>query len=165
MPESVDDFLKHHGVPGMKWGKRKAKDEHSSVSSGSGGSSGGSSSGGHGGGSNAASSKPAKPAKPTSDDIRAARARQTARAEKIGQHEVEFFMARTHVGEQKALGAMRLAEKEYIHHPDAKVASMMTKGEKIANGITLGALGAMTLGSVAMAVASNSRMNRQNSGR
>lgn len=31
MAEEVDDFLAHYGVPGMKWGKRKAVDSSSSA--------------------------------------------------------------------------------------------------------------------------------------
>jgi len=131
MPESTDDFLAHYGVPGMKWGKRNARDRDSGVGTG-------------------------KNGKVTSGDIHLARYKQGLRLRKLQEAEGDFYVARTNKGKDKAEKIMRQHEKAYFTNPDAKMAAKSTRGEKIVTGIIL----SMAAVTVAATVADASRMSR-----
>ena len=133
MAESVEDFLAHHGVPGMKWGKHKAKKDQ----------------GGTG-----------KNGKITSGDIHLARFKQQARLRKLQEAEGDFYVARTAKGQDKAEKIMRKHEKAFFNNPDAAMAAKMTKAEKVGAGIVYGMAAAMTVGYIAIAAEGHRNMTR-----
>lgn len=112
MTMEVDDFIKHYGKKGMRWGVRKSED-----------SSGGSSSG-----------RSAKPRKPKSADIKEARKRQLSRVRDFEEKSAAYYTSRSAKGEAFAERTMRNAEWDLYNNPDAAVANRMTAGEKWLTG-------------------------------
>jgi hypothetical protein len=135
---SIDEVMAHVGVKGMKWG-------HTTGESGSSGSSGRNGSGGSGG-----SGSGTKKVKPTTEQIKAARVRQTSRELRYEGAVGDHMVARTAKGEAAAEKVMRKLEKELYLGPDAKTASKYTKGEKIATGIAYGVAGALIVAGLAV---------------
>jgi hypothetical protein len=132
MSTPAEEFLAHHGVVGMKWGKHKAKSDSSS------------------GGSR-------KERRQANDSkIHEARRAQSARLRKLQEAEGDFYVARTAKGQDKAEKIMRQREKDLFTNPDAATANKFTTGEKVANGIAYGLAGAFAVSAIALSAA-NSR--------
>lgn len=127
---TIDEAMAHFGIMGMHWGSRK---NTASSSNGK------------------TKSKSTKPPKPTTAQIESARYSQGIRLRKAQEAQGNFMVARGAKGKNAAEKIMRNREKDLFTNPDAKTAALMTKGEKIATGIGLGALTIMT-----MSIAANS---------
>lgn len=125
MTKDVDEFLAHYGIPGMRWGKRNASSD----------------SGSSGKGSSSKEEKAPKAKKPTSDDIKAARSRQSERSMKVGLAEYEYMAATSKKGKQKAYEALDKAGDEYFNSPDRAIANRKTRGEKAAAALSWGVIG------------------------
>jgi hypothetical protein len=116
----VDDFLAHYGVPGMKWGHRRAA---------------------------RVEAKAAKKAARAEEDrqIVGARIRQEKRAANLNNKAAATYTATTKKGQKAAEEAYARAEKKLVNNPDAITAARMTSGEKAVNrvamGVTIAALG------------------------
>ena len=165
----VGDDMKHYGVPGMKWGKRKApdrlesrdtdtevtkkvKNDYNSLDDSQ-------------FERKYATSKKtyarrvekrgdpyAKKFSEKDREIREARDRQLERANELQRQAFKTYSAN---GERAAKAAMNKYEKmeaELLANPDAATAAKMTKGEKIAAGISLGLVAAYLAGTAAIAV-------------
>jgi hypothetical protein len=141
----ADNFLEHHGVVGMKWGKHKAN----RTESGKSGKAPKADPGGTG-----------KNGKVTSGDIHLARFKQQARLRKLQEAEGDFFVARTAKGQDKAEKIMRKHEKALFNNPDAKMAAKMTKAEKVGAGIVYGMAAVMTVGYIAIAAEAGRNISR-----
>lgn len=123
MSTPAEEFLTHHGVVGMKWGKHKAK-----------GDSGGS----------------RKERRQQRDgEIVTARRAQSARQRKLQEAEGDFYVARTAKGQDKAEKIMRQREKDFFLNKDAATAAKLTSGEKRAVAIAYGAMGVMSISMIA----------------
>lgn len=112
MTMEVDDFIKHYGKKGMRWGVRKSED-----------SSGGSS----------------KPRRPKNADIKAARSRQDDRVRDFQEKSAAYYTSRSSKGEAFAERTMRNAEWDLFNNPDVAVAGRMTTGEKWVTGFFVAA--------------------------
>ena len=100
----ADNDLAHYGVPGMKWGQRKAD-------------------------------------RPSTEQILNARSMTTARRNKIINADADVRLATSKAGQAAALKITTKYAKEIMESDDTRVASMLTKGERVANVIAAGPIG------------------------
>jgi len=121
-PPLDDELLIHYGIKGMKWGRRKARDD-----------------GGSG--------KAAKPKKKiTSDDIRESRAQHQARVAELIRADQRVRTATTKKGKDAALRQVEKMAKQIANTDDARIANKMTRGEKAAALFVAGPLGLVVIG-------------------
>lgn len=128
---SVDDFLAHHGVKGMHWGKHKA--------------------GVDSGGTAAqridkANEVKATKAKVTSKDIKEARARQSEKADKVNQHYIDLLNQTSDAGRARAQKILDKSADKLVNNPDAATAIRMTAGEKVTAGFGVAIMGLAAVG-------------------
>lgn len=128
----VEESLEHAGVKGMKWGVRKER------------------------GSDGRAPNPGN-RKPTSQEILAARVRQNARLRKTEEAHAEFIVARGKKTTARAEKVFLRRMSELNNNPDRKTSELMTKGEKIAAGISLGVAGLSMATVMGMAIYADSR--------
>lgn len=125
-PDLNEDLLIHFGVKGMKWGRRKARDD------------GGSGSGG--------SAPKVKKKKLTSNDIREARAQHQARVAELYRADQQLRTATTQKGKDIALRQVDKMAQQIAKSDDARIANKMTRGEKVAALVIAGPIGAVVIG-------------------
>lgn len=139
MGVEVDDEIKHYGVPGMKWGKRKA------ASSNTGSSSGPSSNSAPRAQERGAARAARKAAREKNNqEINEARLRQREREVELERQAFKTYAAN---GEKAIAAATRKYERmeaNLLENPDAATAAKLTTGEKWATGVNL-ALGAASV--------------------
>lgn len=115
--QAGEEYLEHHGILGMHWGKRKD------------------------GGLQGSNEKPRKQTgKERDTEIFNARARQTVRAAALQGKAAATYTATTKKGAEAAQRAYDVAHLKLIANPDADTANKMTRGEKVATTLTVGGL-------------------------
>lgn len=124
--QEVDDFLAHYGVPGMKWGRRKAD-------------------------TGAPSKRQAKKAarKERDQDILKARLTQDVKGRKMQEAQAEFIVARGAKNKDKTEKVMRKLQDDFYNGDNAKMAAQATRGEKASIAIFTGAAAVLTIASIA----------------
>lgn len=127
--------MRHHGIKGMHWGRRKAAPASSSAPAPP----------------TKAAAKPA--AKPTTQQIHEARVKQLLREQKLNGLAADVHLARTQKGRQEAAALLQKHADVYANGKDAQVAAKMTTGEKWAAGVSWAAMGAVAAGYIAVNVA------------
>lgn len=166
----VDDELKHYGVPGMKWGKRKArpdrlesrdsdtevtkkvKNDYNSLDDDQFQRKYATSKNTYARRVEKHGDPYAKKFSQKDRDIMEARDRQMERGNELQRQAFKTYSAN---GERAAKAAMNKYEKmevELLTNPDAETAAKMTKGEKIAAGVAWGLVAVAVAGSVANGV-------------
>lgn len=83
-------------------------------------------------------------------EIIASRIRTTNRARTLDSKAALTYTATSKKGQELATKSFEKYANHVLNHKDTKMASMMTHGEKVANGISLGVLGAIVAGAIAV---------------
>lgn len=154
MTVEVDDFLAHHGVKGMKWGKRQSQASLDRQA-------------GRDAKSEARASfrdtKSARKAekkaarKQADQDIIDARGRQEKRAGNLSKKAALTYAQTTKKGQEAADAAYMKAERTYLTGKDAQIAAKATRGEKVAGGLMVGAFAAALVAPIAISLLEESR--------
>lgn len=132
LEQQKEAFLAHYGVPGMRWGKRKAGSDSS-------------------GGDRRAAREAKRAAREAADkEIIDARVRQDRRSKALNVKAAATYTQTTKKGQLAAEKAFEKAEKTYLTGPDAITAAKLTRGEKQATAVMIGVAGAALVAQIAL---------------
>lgn len=133
----MTDSMMHYGVPGMRWGKRKAAD----------------------GGSSRAERKAEKRAKSDERDANITKARENlkTKSQELERVAASTYSARSETGRRRAEAQYDKLEREFFDGPDFAVANQRTRGEQISDNFAAAGYLALTAAGVGLMVVNAAR--------